>query len=70
MVNSGMKRKPFNMTLDEDLVKDAKKRAIDVGKPLYEFVEDALWAALGGRPVDTESIDTEERQKVKSGVTT
>ncbi len=40
------KRKPFSITLDEQLVREAKKRAIDENKTLYEFVEDALRLAL------------------------
>jgi hypothetical protein len=41
------KRKTFTMTLDSDLMREAKKRAIDLGVPLYRFVEDAVEEALG-----------------------
>ncbi len=34
------------MTLDSHLMREAKKRAIDLGIPLYQFVEDSLREAL------------------------
>ncbi len=40
------RRKSFSITLDEELVREAKKRALDERKPLYLFVEDALRLAL------------------------
>ncbi len=58
MLNHG--RKPFNMTLNGDLVKEAKKKAIDLGKPLYMAVEDALRLAVYGRPETGESPGTEQ----------
>lgn len=39
-------RKPYSITLDEDLMREAKKRAIDERRKLYEFVEDAIRDAL------------------------
>ena len=41
-----LKRKPYSITLDERLVREAKKSALDESKPLYKFVEDALRLAL------------------------
>ena len=69
MVKPGVTRKPFNMTLDEELVREAKKKAIDLGKPLYEFVEDALRVAVGEVPLSQESIDAQEGLEVKPGPT-
>ena len=40
-------RKTFTMTLNTDLMREAKKRAIDLEVPLYQFVEEAVRAALG-----------------------
>jgi hypothetical protein len=42
-------RKPFNIRLDQILVREAKKRAIDNGVHLYEFIEEALRRALDGQ---------------------
>ncbi len=39
-------RKNFTITLDSHLVREAKKRAIDLEVPLYKFVEDSLREAL------------------------
>lgn len=68
-MRSDIKRKPFNMTLDENLVREAKKKAIDLGKPLYAFVEDAVRVALAERPAGKEPTDDEERARVKCEVT-
>ena len=40
-------RKTFSMTLDPDLMREAKKRAIDLEVPLYQYVEVAIRDALG-----------------------
>ena len=40
-------RKTFSMTLDPDIMREAKKRAIDLEVPLYQFVEGAIRDALG-----------------------
>ena len=42
-------RKPFSIKLDQILVREAKKRAIDNGLHLYEFIEEALRHALDGQ---------------------
>lgn len=51
-----MNRKPFSITLDETLVREAKKRAIDDRKTLYEFVESALRIALS---LDRENLESD-----------
>ena len=42
-------RKPFSIKLDETLMRESKKRAIDGGVHLYEFVEAALRRSLDNK---------------------
>ena len=45
------------MTLDEELMREAKKMAIDQGQHLYEFVEAALRKALDTGTIDSSTVD-------------
>lgn len=56
-MKSVVKRKPFNMTLDEELMREAKKMAIDQGQHLYEFVEAAVRKALDTETADSGTVD-------------
>lgn len=56
-MKSVVKRKPFNMTLDEELMREAKKMAIDKGQHLYEFVEVALRKALDTGTIHSGTVD-------------
>ena len=57
MMKSVTKRKPFNMTLDEELMREAKKMAIDQGQHLYEFIEAAVRKALDTGTADSGIVD-------------
>lgn len=62
-------RKTFTMTLNSDLMREAKKRAIDLGVPLYQFVEEAVGTALGDDfPIPSEGRKASESpQQGKAG---
>jgi len=57
MMKSVVKRKPFNMTLDEELMREAKKMAIDQGQHLYEFIEATVRKALDIGTIDSSTVD-------------
>ena len=59
-------RKSFTMTLDEDLMKEAKKRAIDLGVPFYQFVEDTVRSALVQQSSTLQKYDNGEDHPVSS----
>lgn len=43
--------------LPDDLLRDAKRRAAETGRTLTSVIEDALRAALRGRPQNGEAVE-------------
>lgn len=58
-------RKPFSIRLDVDLMREAKKKAIDRGLHLYQFIEEALQRALENQEasITDSGVLSSERQR-------
>ena len=60
-------RKSFTITLNADLMREAKKRAIDMGVPLYMFVESAIHEALAAHSEPSPPIQWEDGTQDETG---